>query len=588
LGNRLQVLTGGPRDRPARQQTLRNTIDWSYNLLDAGEQALFRRLAVFVGGCTLQAAEAVLRTERRGLSDESDPAVLSPQSSVLDGLAQLVDSSLLKREEGANGEPRFMMLETIQEYAAERLEASGEGERLRQAHARYFVTLVEELAPNISGGAPQAPWLERLEREHDNFRAALRWSLAGGDPDAGVHLLSALNRLWTLRWHDAEDWEKWGAAAVALHVALGKPRSSYWADALRLAAVFAGQRGEHLRANALFDESLAVYEESGDQGGRAATLTYQGRMARVQGDYERAGRLEEQALTLAREAGDQGGITWALLNLGGVALDQGDLAAARTRLEEALTFCRIRGELVRAAWVLLNLGHIAHAAGNAGEAQERLEESLALFQRLGSLGGVAAVFVAVGNVAYTQGDDAQAVALYRNSLTMLQQQEDHNQLTAECLEGWCSYRVWWIIPICPFDWIRARFFYGCMPPDHLHVALLARYCFAQVPVGPKTPTLLRERRAALAEVESPRVPARSSVGWSVRPPSRGFVAGSVASGACHHAQSAVPVAAATTHGDAQNGNRRATILGGGAGAAPPAALTTSGEPGPPHFAAPLG
>src|SRR5262249_22455091 len=180
LNQTLKLLTGGARDAPARQQTMRATIDWSYHLLDEGEQRLFARLGVFVGGCTLEAAEAVSRTEGRGLSEESAVSVLSPQSSVLDGLAALVDKSLLKQIEAPNGEPRFTMLETLREYALERLAARGEEAALRARHAAYYLELAETAQPNLDT-AEQAVWLERLEAEHDNLRAALTWSLEASD-----------------------------------------------------------------------------------------------------------------------------------------------------------------------------------------------------------------------------------------------------------------------------------------------------------------------------------------------------------------------------------------------------------------------
>ena len=166
LTHRLQVLTSGARDVPARQQTLRNTMAWSYNLLDDEEKLLFRRLCVFVGGCTLEAAEAVCTSP-----GNDDGAV-----SVLEGLASLIDKSLLQQMEQEGGEPRLMMLETIREYGLECLTASGEMEATRQAHAAYFLALTEEAEPTLFG-AQQAVWLERLEREHDNLRAALWWSL---------------------------------------------------------------------------------------------------------------------------------------------------------------------------------------------------------------------------------------------------------------------------------------------------------------------------------------------------------------------------------------------------------------------------
>jgi predicted ATPase len=208
LVSRLQLLTGGARDLPNRQQTLRNAIAWSYDLLDPAEQALFRLLAVFVGGRTLEAIEAVcseVRTENEELrNDRSEFSILHSQFSTLDGLASLVDKSLLYQVDSADsdpswdegGEPRFMMLETIWEYAQERLHASGEAEAARRAHAQYYLTLAEEVEPQLVG-PNQGIWLDRLEVEHDNLRAALGWGIERDEAETALRLGAALWRFWT-------------------------------------------------------------------------------------------------------------------------------------------------------------------------------------------------------------------------------------------------------------------------------------------------------------------------------------------------------------------------------------------------------
>lgn len=195
LGRRLCLLTGGARDLPARQQALRNTMDWCYDLLAPAEQVLFARLAVFVGGCTLEAAEAVA-----GAGDEAAP-------DVLDGLALLVDQSLLRQVEGPDGEPRFTMLETVREYAAERLEAGGDADVWRRRHADYYLALAEQAAPELVGPR-QGAWLDRLEREHDNLRAALSWALERDEQTLGLRLVAALGHFWRVRGHlnEGQGW----------------------------------------------------------------------------------------------------------------------------------------------------------------------------------------------------------------------------------------------------------------------------------------------------------------------------------------------------------------------------------------------
>jgi predicted ATPase len=195
LGRRLKLLTGGARDLPERQRTLRGAIEWSHTLLDEGEKTLFYRMAVFSGGRTLEAVEAVCDAQ-------GDLPI-----DALEGVSSLLDKSLLRQEEGPNGEPRFIMLETIHEYARERLQESGEAEEIGRAHAGYFLALAEEAELELTG-SDQAEWLERLEVEHDNMRTALRWSLEGEDPGLGLGLASALAHFWLVRgfWSEGRGW----------------------------------------------------------------------------------------------------------------------------------------------------------------------------------------------------------------------------------------------------------------------------------------------------------------------------------------------------------------------------------------------
>jgi predicted ATPase/class 3 adenylate cyclase len=420
LGSRLLVLTGGPRDLPARQQTLRNTIDWSYNLLDEGEQALFRRLGVFVGGWTLEAAEAVCEDKEKSL-----PVSLS----VLDGLAALIDQSLLRQEEGTDDEPRFVMLETVREYALERLEESGELETMRRRHTEYFVALVEMAEPKLTGPAEQM-WLIRLDADYDNLRAALAWSLHG-QPDSGtapgkalelgLRLAGAIWIFWTARNRQSEG-RAWieGSLERSPHITAALPRSVR-VKALNAAGYMAVAQGDHTRATALLQESLALSRETEDHIGMASVLVQLGRTARNQGDYGRAERLEEESLALFRSRGDIWGTTHALVSLGDAALEQGALDRATAHLQEALAICQDFGLVEWRMWVTYNLGRVSYLQGDYLRALAWLEESLAQFRDMGYTLGVALMLLNLGRVAQAQGNTTKAAQLFTESLTLMRE-----------------------------------------------------------------------------------------------------------------------------------------------------------------------
>jgi predicted ATPase len=251
LDKRLKFLTGGARDLPHRQQTLSSAIGWSYDLLDVTEQAIFGRLAVFAGGCTLEAAEAVLGDDGQS---GADLAAYIPTTAVLNGLTSLIDKSLLKQTDGEDGEPRFTMLETIREYALERLEASGEAEALRRRHAQFFLRWAEEAQPQ-----PwlQQVWPERLEREQDNFRAALAWALADGVAEVAARLATALGAFGITRGYLSEE-RRWLEAVLGMSSAL--PASAR-AEALAAAADLAGFQADYAQATTLGEASLALWRE---------------------------------------------------------------------------------------------------------------------------------------------------------------------------------------------------------------------------------------------------------------------------------------------------------------------------------------
>jgi predicted ATPase/DNA-binding XRE family transcriptional regulator len=264
LGNKLALLTGGARDLPDRQRTLRATLDWSYGLLNE-ERLLFARLAVFVGGWTLEGSEAVC-----DVGDEVD---------VLQQISALVDKILVQQRGSIQHEPRFTMLETVREYALERLEESGELERLRRRHASYFLELAEE-EERASRGPLQRAWLDRLETEHDNLRASLEWSLTSqGDTELGLQLTGALSHFWYVREHHSES-RMWLQSALERGSATSAARAKVLVGAGRLAWF----QGEFARVNTLVEESLTLYQSLGDDEGAAFALLVLGRTAVSQGN----------------------------------------------------------------------------------------------------------------------------------------------------------------------------------------------------------------------------------------------------------------------------------------------------------------
>ena len=366
MGQRLDVLTSTSTDVPARQQTLRNTITWSYELLIAEEQRLFRRLSVFVGGCTLEAIEAVCAA----LDDDTD--------HVLDAVASLIDKSLLQQTEQEDEEPRLVMLETIREYGIERLTLNGELEATRQAHAEFHLALAEEAEPQLLSNQ-QIAWLERLDREHENLRAALHWLLEQGEigqnMEMALRLSGALWRFWDLRGYVSEG-RQW--LEQALDESHGV-RSAMQAKALISAGGLATIQDDFGQAEALCREGLAMYRELEDRQGSATALSIWGYAAMMRNNYAEARSLEEEALALFQEVGETGGRVFALQNLILVLFYQGEYAQAYVLLEESLEFSKAGGDIRGYAISLLLMGIVLLSEGNLARAHVRLEESLAVF-----------------------------------------------------------------------------------------------------------------------------------------------------------------------------------------------------------------
>jgi predicted ATPase/class 3 adenylate cyclase/Tfp pilus assembly protein PilF len=417
LEHRLEFLTGGARDLPARQQTLRNAIAWSYDLLDANEQELFRHLSVFVGGCTAEAAKAVAGNHPQ-------------RASVLDQLGSLLDKSLLQEGEGLYGESRFVMLETLRAFGLEQLEASGEMETIRYRHASFFLALAEG-AEASSDSADQVQWMDRMEREHDNLRAALEWSkTAEGRGELCLRLAGALAYFWEVRGHLSEGRERL-SAVLSMESAQGGTAAR--ARLLARAAELAYRQSDYPATTLLAQESLAIYRKLDDQQGIASMLIKLGNAATERGSYASASRFLEEALASWRELEDTHGIARALISLGWVALRSGDHNLADTRLKEALTLSRELGDARSMGFELSGLGEVALRQGDYARATQLMEQSLELRRQLGNKWGVGVSLGMLGWVAMRERDWQRAIARLGESLEVRQEIGDKGG-SAWCLE----------------------------------------------------------------------------------------------------------------------------------------------------------
>ena len=401
LESRLQLLTGGARDLPTRQQTLRGAIDWSYGLLSVGEQMLFRRLSVFVSGCTLEAVEAVCNTQ-------ADLEV-----DGLDGMASLVDKSLLQRVERGEGESRFVMLDTIREYGLERLAASGEEAATRRAHAAYCLVLAEEGAAST-----QAEWLDLFEMEHDNLGAAMDWLIQTGNAEWGLRLGAALFRFWESREHFAEGRDR---LAKVLKLEAATDPTPPRARALFAAGALAGAQADYVSACSLLRENLEIARELKDDWGVAVSLNALAVTTRDRGGIAESRSLFEESLALWRELGDRTAVARALSNLASAVNLQGDHALARSLYEECLSIFKELGDATGMAWSLNHQGDAARSHGDPAGARTLYEQSLAIFRELGDRWGIAGSLADLGNLTRDQKDYAASQALYRESIRIFQE-----------------------------------------------------------------------------------------------------------------------------------------------------------------------
>lgn len=412
-----------------RHHTLRAAIDWSYALLPVDEQILLRRLAVFEAGCTLDTAEAVCSGEGIG------------EGRTLDLLSSLVEKSLMLAETTGRAQARYRLLETIREYALEKLVEAGEAARLRDCHLDLFLARAEEAAPKL-GEAYQRLWLNWLEGEHDNLRAALAWALEGapesGRIEAGLRMATALVRFWEIRGFVQE-----GLAWFERLLAQADERIPLVvrANALTYASFLAMFLGNASAATAYGREAVALAEAAGDQGNLILALGSLGSGARAAGDYQTAFTLGDRTIQLLRgSSGPAFYLGMALLAQGDVALELGYYDTSRALLRESLTLAREAGDAYRIAHTYNTLGDLARCEGNYAEAQTAYENSVGLLRDLAAQHDLASILRNLGRACLLLSEVERAYALFSESLAAHQAEQNTPGMT-ECLIGMAATAV---------------------------------------------------------------------------------------------------------------------------------------------------
>lgn len=388
LENRLKLLTGGASDLPARQQTMRGAIEWSYDLLTENEKHLFRHLAVFAGGFTFEAAEAVCGNYE---SNANQKLKSEKQIEVLDSLTSLIDKSLLTSKDRTADEQRFQMLEIFREYALESLEKNAEAETVKRRHAAYFLALGEEAEPHLTT-AEAGKWLERLEDEHNNLRSAMR-RLLENDAESAARLAAAI-RIYLINHNHLSEGREWLAAVLEA----------------------SGEMTADVRFNLFYGLGyLAIY----------------------QGDYAAARKNFEAALTEAEKTNDRKRIAESLRGLGTVAYSQGGYAAARNFFEEGLVICRALNYQFGTAALLNSLGSLALDEDDSETARTLFEESLNNFRSLGNENAICFCLLNLGVVAYSRGDYAAAQTYYSETMVVAQN-SGYKDRVSLCLDGFAA------------------------------------------------------------------------------------------------------------------------------------------------------
>jgi len=399
LQNRLQLLSGGALDLPERQQTLRKTIDWSYDLLNEAERRLFWRLSVFVGGCTLEAAEAVCNTGH-------DLGI-----DLLEGLSSLVGKNLVQCVDRTEAAARFGMLETIREYALERLTVSDEEHSVRRAHAAYCLVVAEEGNPELDQ-EDRSRWLAQCDVEIDNLRVALDWLFETLDLDWGLRLCMALFRFWDMREHLAE-----GRAQLETVLRLSSGQySKERARVLHFLGALATTQGDFPAAERFLQQSLSLYEGMDDRWGIAASLNALAISARDRGDYSSAQSNFERSLACWRMLPDGSAIARCLHNLANVAKVRGDYSCAQWALREATKLFEELGDRSGAAWSINQQGDIAHEHGNLATAREFYQHALSIFHEADDQWGSARSLTDLGSIDCEQGNHSAAHGAYREAM----------------------------------------------------------------------------------------------------------------------------------------------------------------------------
>jgi predicted ATPase/serine/threonine protein kinase len=423
IERRLELLTGGARDLPERQQTLRATIKWSYDLLTPAQQMLFRRLSVFAGGCTLDAIEAVCNTaEDLGID-------------VLDGVASLVDSSLLIQRGSNDGDPRFIMLETFREYGRERLLDSGETAATQRAHSAYMLVMAEEGTLEMSPVERDA-WLRSCDVEHDNFRVAIHYLAAARNAEWALRLAGALFRFWERRDHVTEGWQ---TMARVLALPGAEPPTRARAGALYGGAVLADIQGDWTTAARLFQEARGIYEQFGDIKGLAATLTALGVQAQRQGRYAQATAVFGKAVVLWQQLGDGTAVDLGRSNMANAAKAEGHFELARSLLQQVAAGFEARGDIRGVAAALNGLGDVAAVQGDHDSARRYHHRSLAEYRRIDDQWGVARALSDLAGIDLQDGNYAAADASLRQALRAFHA-VGHQRGVARQLEllSWCA------------------------------------------------------------------------------------------------------------------------------------------------------
>jgi predicted ATPase/DNA-binding CsgD family transcriptional regulator len=413
LDHRLQILTGGARDLPERQRTLRNMLAWSYELLTSEEQRLFRRLSVFASGCTLKAIEAVCA------APDDEPWY------VLEGVASLLDKSLLQQTEQEGAEPRLIMLETIREHGLEVLAASGEMESAQRAHAHYFLRLAEEAALHLASEAA-THWLAILGAAHNNLRVALDWCLTANYEanresqqriEVGLRLGVALEQFWYMSGYWSEGRETFERLLAQARIADFTKTTSF-ARVLGRAGDMAWLEGEYTTARELATEGVELAAMLGDKEGLAFALHVLGNASWHQGDYEVAMRFEQESLALWKDIDNVPGIALTLQRLGVFVYEDGEQDTGNQLLQESLTLCRQLGDKRMMAYCLLALGDQSTILSDYDSAKAFIDESLSLFLAADDKRGIAISHNNLGNIALGQGNYEAARTSYQESLAL--------------------------------------------------------------------------------------------------------------------------------------------------------------------------